>query len=278
MRRLPDDDDARGSRTRSHACSDRAGIASRRCHHRPREFVGCYVGKSIASDSNGRGTGHNLRTHRPRSGHRRIGSPPQPGTAGYDLDGFRTTPYRAVVGFRITFSPCTAYLLRRITWFFAALAGRTPEAIFREKSADDDHTPVIPNRPTCRRNRAVRPISVPAGPAESVQAFDQCRQTQSDELPAESRRRESPLAKIGEAEAARAARVKSEPQPANAAMTMTRHQQGRRRRAASDVGKPMPTIGQAAAGSVAMPGQVLADAGYCSVDNLDRAASYAAEQ
>lgn len=46
---------------------------------------------------------------------------------------------------------------------------------------------------------------------------------------------------------------------------------------ASDVGNLMPMTEQAAASTGAMPDQVLADAGYCSADNLDQAASYAAE-
>ncbi|KMV14807.1 IS1182 family transposase [Mycobacterium heckeshornense] len=46
---------------------------------------------------------------------------------------------------------------------------------------------------------------------------------------------------------------------------------------ASDVGNLMPMTEQAAASTGATPNQVLADAGYCSADNLDQAASYATE-
>lgn len=44
---------------------------------------------------------------------------------------------------------------------------------------------------------------------------------------------------------------------------------------ASDVGNLMPLTEQAAANTAQVPGQMLADAGYCSTDNLDRAADYA---
>jgi Transposase DDE domain len=46
---------------------------------------------------------------------------------------------------------------------------------------------------------------------------------------------------------------------------------------AADVGNLMAMTEQAAANTGAVPDQVLADAGYCSADNLDHAASYAAE-
>ena len=45
---------------------------------------------------------------------------------------------------------------------------------------------------------------------------------------------------------------------------------------ASDVGTLMPMTEQAAANTGRAPGQLLADAGYCSTDNLDRAADYTA--
>lgn len=45
---------------------------------------------------------------------------------------------------------------------------------------------------------------------------------------------------------------------------------------ASDVGNLLPMTEQAAANTAGVPGQMLADAGYCSADNLDRAADYTA--
>lgn len=45
---------------------------------------------------------------------------------------------------------------------------------------------------------------------------------------------------------------------------------------ASDVANLMPLTEQVATNTRQVPGQVLADAGYCSADNLDRAADYAA--
>lgn len=45
---------------------------------------------------------------------------------------------------------------------------------------------------------------------------------------------------------------------------------------AADVGSLLPMTEQAAANTGAVPGQMLADAGYCSADNLDRAADYTA--
>ncbi|UVO14915.1 IS1182 family transposase [Mycobacterium sp. SVM_VP21] len=46
---------------------------------------------------------------------------------------------------------------------------------------------------------------------------------------------------------------------------------------ASDVGTLMPMTEQAADNTGQVPGQVLADAGYCSADNLDRAADFTTE-
>nr|GLK36762.1 hypothetical protein GCM10017611_36190 [Rhodococcus wratislaviensis] len=46
---------------------------------------------------------------------------------------------------------------------------------------------------------------------------------------------------------------------------------------AADVGNLMPMTEQTAANTGQVPDQVLADAGYCSADNLDRAAEFADE-